>query len=194
MTFWQGMAIAILARTSNDFDPNSKEASEWAAQAQCFLICLEMLCFSIAHFYCFPTIEWTDGYRPVDSNSKVGDKFALNDFVADIKLVLGPKKRKKSVKECRSSDSASDEAGESDEVGESNEDTEEKDEKFREAEKRLGWLSKMLSVKGIAEELEKCSGDEEEKDEEDAEYCTETTGLLDTSHRKESAYDTDKKD
>lgn len=108
MTFWQGLAIAILAKTTGqDAAPGVAQASDgdddedpdiWAKQAQNFLICLEMLGFSIAHFYCFPTEEWEPGYRPkVEKDTKFGDNIALRDFFSDLKLVLkGNKKRRKS--------------------------------------------------------------------------------------------------
>ena len=60
MTFWQGLAITVLAETT---DVGGKDAEEWAMSAQNFLICLEMLLFSIAHFYCFPTDEWEEDYK-----------------------------------------------------------------------------------------------------------------------------------
>jgi hypothetical protein len=82
-----------------------------AKQTQNFLICLEMLGFSIgecnnlsdtssqyvpnscdgslAHFYCFPVEEWQEGYRPpVQDDSKFGDNMALGDFLHDLKLIL----------------------------------------------------------------------------------------------------------
>jgi hypothetical protein len=51
MTFWQGLAISVLAQTTS---VGGQDQDEWAKSAQNFLICLEMLLFSIAHFYCFP--------------------------------------------------------------------------------------------------------------------------------------------
>lgn len=89
MTFWQGLAISILADTTTA--GRTKEASEtWAAQAQNFLICLEMLLFSIAHFYCFPTDEWQDGYQPVENkDARFGDNIALRDFFDDLRLIVG---------------------------------------------------------------------------------------------------------
>ena len=98
MTFWQGLAIAILAASIGESTPNvgSDDAELWAKQAQNFLICLEMLLFSIAHFYCFPTEEWEEGYRPVVSDAKFGDQLALNDFFQDIKLLARQGKKKKS--------------------------------------------------------------------------------------------------
>mmetsp|Transcript_38195 Transcript_38195/g.77787 ORF Transcript_38195/g.77787 Transcript_38195/m.77787 type:complete len:551 (+) Transcript_38195:1083-2735(+) len=108
LTFWQGLAIAILAETIGDTTPNvgNSDPELWAKQAQNFLICLEMLLFSIAHFYCFPTDEWEDGYRPVVSDSKFGDQLALHDFFQDLKLVArqGKKKKKKKKGKSKSSD------------------------------------------------------------------------------------------
>jgi len=88
MTFWQGLVIAILAKTSEKAPAPGMENESadddpdiWAKQAQNFLICLEMLLFSIAHFYCFPTDEWDPAYRPKkDSDTKFGDNIALRDF------------------------------------------------------------------------------------------------------------------
>mmetsp|Transcript_45895 Transcript_45895/g.55690 ORF Transcript_45895/g.55690 Transcript_45895/m.55690 type:complete len:643 (-) Transcript_45895:308-2236(-) len=88
MTFWQGMALSILAKTTEDFDSNSKDAQEWAAQSQCFLICLEMLGFSIAHFYCFPVFEWEEGYKRKETSNDLGKIMAFNDFFTDLKLVV----------------------------------------------------------------------------------------------------------
>jgi len=99
MTFWQGLAITILAETT---DVGGADAEEWASSAQNFLICLEMLLFSIAHFYCFPTYEWEDDYRANFNKAKYGFKetLALGDFISDLKLVMkGSKKKKKIAKE-----------------------------------------------------------------------------------------------
>ena len=85
MTFWQGLAISVLARTT---DVGGQDADEWAQSAQNFLICLEMLLFSIAHFYCFPTDEWEEGYRVKHSKGNFGDSIALGDFFSDLKLIL----------------------------------------------------------------------------------------------------------
>ena len=95
MTFWQGLAIGILAKgatigTSMSDADDSETADTWAARAQDFLICLEMLLFSIAHFYVFPTEEWKPDYHPIEStDSHFGDNLALRDFFSDIKLILG---------------------------------------------------------------------------------------------------------
>lgn len=74
----------MLAETT---DVGGEDAEEWAKSAQNFLICLEMLLFSIAHFYCFPTDEWEEGYKIKHSHG-FGDTVALGDFVSDIKLIL----------------------------------------------------------------------------------------------------------
>jgi hypothetical protein len=95
MTFWQGLAITILAGTT---DVGGADSTEWASSAQNFLICLEMLLFSIAHFYCFPTYEWDDAYKANFNKAKYGfnEQFALGDFISDLKLVMkGSKKNKK---------------------------------------------------------------------------------------------------
>jgi uncharacterized coiled-coil protein SlyX len=89
MTFWQGLAISLLAQTTNIGGASADGGSEeWAKSAQNFLICLEMLLFSIAHFYCFPTDEWEEGYRVKHSQGQFGDSIALGDFFSDLKLLL----------------------------------------------------------------------------------------------------------
>lgn len=94
MTFWQGVAISLLADTtdllssSSSSEGNEEQQEIMAKQTQNFLICLEMLGFSIAHFYCFPVEEWQEGYRPVQDKSKFGDNMALGDFLHDLKLIL----------------------------------------------------------------------------------------------------------
>ena len=95
MTFWQGLAITILAEVT---DVGGNDADTWALSAQNFLICLEMLLFSIAHFYCFPTEEWDEGYRANFNKAKFGDSIALSDFFADLKLIMKGNKTKKKAK------------------------------------------------------------------------------------------------
>lgn len=86
MTFWQGLTLSILAETTQ---VGGNDADIWAKSAQNFLICLEMLLFSIAHFYCFPTDEWQEGYKAAHSKEgQFGDSIALGDFVQDLKLIL----------------------------------------------------------------------------------------------------------
>jgi len=95
MTFWQGLVISFLAKTTKvGSSPSDGDTSEggnasdlWGLQAQNFMICLEMLLFSIAHFYCFPVDEWQPNH---DRNRKVvRDKMAFGDFVKDLKLIIG---------------------------------------------------------------------------------------------------------
>lgn len=95
MTFWQGLAISILATTT---DVGGSDAEEWAKSAQNFLICLEMLLFSLAHFYCFPTEEWEEGYRASHETGKFGDSIALGDFLQDLKVVMRSSKKRKKKK------------------------------------------------------------------------------------------------
>jgi len=109
MTFWQGVCISLLANTTDILSSGSQAISphgngddedqveQWAKQAQNFLICLEMLGFAIAHFYCFPVEEWEEGYRPVENEGKFGDNMALGDLLHDLKLILRHKEKKKGV-------------------------------------------------------------------------------------------------
>eukprot|EP00592_Proboscia_alata_P001520 CAMPEP_0194368484 /NCGR_PEP_ID=MMETSP0174-20130528/16729_1 /TAXON_ID=216777 /ORGANISM="Proboscia alata, Strain PI-D3" /LENGTH=651 /DNA_ID=CAMNT_0039144885 /DNA_START=50 /DNA_END=2005 /DNA_ORIENTATION=- len=92
MTFWQGIAINLLSQTSS----GTKVQENQGDQIQSFLICLEMLIFSIAHFNVFPTEEWKPGYRPkAEEHKKFGDNLALSDFLHDMKLVMAPQKKRK---------------------------------------------------------------------------------------------------
>ena len=91
MTFWQGLAISLLAQFT---DVGGEDATEWAMSAQNFLICLEMLLFSIAHFYCFPTEEWQEGYRIAAERAQFSDTIALGDFFQDVKLILTSKPKR----------------------------------------------------------------------------------------------------
>jgi len=91
MTFWQGLGITVLAETT---DVGGQKSEEWAASAQNFLICLEMLLFSIAHFYCFPTEEWEPGYR-VRASRGLSESLALGDFMQDLKMILNSKSKKR---------------------------------------------------------------------------------------------------
>ena len=96
MTFWQGLAITILAETTDV--GGGGDSTEWATSAQNFLICLEMLLFSIAHFYCFPTEEWAEDYKVNFEKGRFGDSIALGDFMADLRLIMKGNTRKKSKK------------------------------------------------------------------------------------------------
>jgi len=122
MTFWQGITISFLANATDllssggeavrpaDNGDDEEQVETWAKQAQNFLICLEMLGFSIAHFYCFPVEEWEEGYRPVEDTSKFGDNMALGDFVHDLKLILQHKEKKKRIAKERASKLKSDDS------------------------------------------------------------------------------------
>eukprot|EP00574_Skeletonema_japonicum_P003729 CAMPEP_0201719688 /NCGR_PEP_ID=MMETSP0593-20130828/4844_1 /ASSEMBLY_ACC=CAM_ASM_000672 /TAXON_ID=267983 /ORGANISM="Skeletonema japonicum, Strain CCMP2506" /LENGTH=794 /DNA_ID=CAMNT_0048210195 /DNA_START=62 /DNA_END=2446 /DNA_ORIENTATION=+ len=106
MTFWQGLVISLLAESTDILssggeavtDGNAEDQETYAKQAQNFLICLEMLGFAIAHFYCFPVEEWEEGYRPVEDRTKFGDNMALGDFLHDLKLIMRHKSKKKKNK------------------------------------------------------------------------------------------------
>lgn len=87
MTFWQGMILQILAETT-DVGGGGESAGKWSEKIQNFLICLEMLLFAIAHFYCFPVDEWQPGYEANFRKAKFGETMALNDFFTDLKIVM----------------------------------------------------------------------------------------------------------
>jgi Organic solute transporter Ostalpha len=98
MTFWQGLALSVLAQTTDV--AGEDDADAFAKSSQNFLICLEMLLFSIAHFYCFPTEEWEDGYRVKHAGGSFSDSIAFGDFMSDLKLLIksnGKKGQKKIV-------------------------------------------------------------------------------------------------
>ena len=107
MTFWQGMALKIMAQTT-DVGGGGDTADSWSEQVQNFLICLEMLLFSIAHFYCFPVDEWQPGYKVNYRKAKFGETLALNDFFSDLKIILtadGAKNKKKRLSSKKPSES-----------------------------------------------------------------------------------------
>lgn len=111
MTFWQGLTISILAATTG-IEGDTDDSDKWGRQAQNFLICLEMLLFSIAHFYCFPTDEWQEGYQPTtEKKTKFGDNLALNDFVADFRLIMRGSSKSKSTRKKNKGKESSTEKG-----------------------------------------------------------------------------------
>ena len=62
-----------------------------AAYRADFLICIEMLVASLAHFYIFPYRQWEPGYRArlagqASSHFSLRDNFAVRDFVRDIQV------------------------------------------------------------------------------------------------------------
>ncbi|CAJ1953665.1 unnamed protein product [Cylindrotheca closterium] len=95
MTFWQGLAISVLGETMNE---TGGDPEQWATKSQNFLICLEMLIFSLAHYYCFPVDEWKEGYKVNFQKLHLGDSIALGDFFSDLKLVMTKSGSKKSKK------------------------------------------------------------------------------------------------
>ena len=100
MTFWQGLALKILAETT-EVGGDGESADSWSEMVQNFLICLEMLLFSIAHFYCFPVEEWQPGYEAKYRKAKFGETMALNDFFTDLRIIMtaennSSKKKKRS--------------------------------------------------------------------------------------------------
>lgn len=95
MTFWQGLAISVLGQT---IDETGGDPEAWATKSQNFLVCLEMLLFSLAHYYCFPTDEWQEDYKVNYQKLHLGDSIALGDFFSDLKLVMSKKKSHKKKK------------------------------------------------------------------------------------------------
>lgn len=104
MTFWQGIVISFVAhavyRKDDDVD-NDSYATEWAKEAQSFLVCLEMFLFAIVHCFVFPTDEWQPGYQEKAKRkikSTFGDSLALKDFMNDVKLVMRSKRKRRGQK------------------------------------------------------------------------------------------------
>ena len=61
-----------LKHYSNDMNNTSRMTR---SSPRSFLICIEMLIASIAHFYVFPHYEWEEGYiRQQSSKTKFGDR------------------------------------------------------------------------------------------------------------------------
>ena len=102
MTFWQGMALQILAETTNLGDGVDSPV-DWSEGIQNILICLEMLLFSIAHFYCFPVEEWQPGYEANFRKAKFGETLALNDFFTDLRIVMTAQSNSKKKKKKKAS-------------------------------------------------------------------------------------------
>lgn len=76
-------------QSSTSYDANNDDTrtspKQQAAQIQNFLICLEMLFFSIAHWCVFPAEEWEPDYRP-RHYAKPG--IGLGDFVSDMSYIM----------------------------------------------------------------------------------------------------------
>ena len=73
-----------------DNNNNTVDDAEWSetqsARIQNFLICLEMLFFSLAHYCVFPVEEWAPDYRPKSVYAKPG--FGLKDFASDLSFIV----------------------------------------------------------------------------------------------------------
>ena len=74
MTFWQGLVISLL--TGNDNDDKEENSGQ---RIQNLLICLEMLGFSIAHYFVFPPMEWEEGYIRRRLELGFGDSIAFGE-------------------------------------------------------------------------------------------------------------------
>jgi hypothetical protein len=81
-----GGAFRYLFDANDPPDDDTTTASERAAQIQNFLICLEMLFFSIAHWCVFPAEEWDPQYRPKTNYAKPG--LGLKDFAKDVSFIV----------------------------------------------------------------------------------------------------------
>jgi hypothetical protein len=85
--------------SSSSSDYSSYAAFDEAAQIQNFLICLEMLFFSIAHYCVFPAEEWEPGYRP---RALARPGIGLKDFVSDMSYIIKSRRNRtnQSTKGC----------------------------------------------------------------------------------------------
>ncbi|GKY95661.1 hypothetical protein MPSEU_000527100 [Mayamaea pseudoterrestris] len=85
LTFWQGLLINIVVQLQASDDMVDLDVEQQASQIQNFLICLEMLLFSIAHWCVFPVEEWEPDYRP-KKYAKPG--IGLKDFAKDVGYIM----------------------------------------------------------------------------------------------------------
>jgi len=89
-TFWQGFIISLCAQVGF--------LDQQAAFAlQDFLICVEMLLASLAHYYIFPPNQWTPGFKAKKVRALAADEedgmtlqstFAVGDFFRDVREVM----------------------------------------------------------------------------------------------------------
>lgn len=86
---------------------NDESSHERASQIQNFLICLEMLFFSIAHWCVFPAEEWKPDYRPQQHYAKPG--IGLKDFASDISYIMSSSSQRRKYHSTMSSRSNSNE-------------------------------------------------------------------------------------
>ena len=96
----------------------AEEAEDRAAQIQNFLICLEMLFFSIAHWCVFPSEEWAPDYRPKQHYAKPG--IGLKDFASDIGYIMSSSSNARAHRRNRRSKGDESMSEHSDSVSESN--------------------------------------------------------------------------
>lgn len=82
------------------------DPKQQAAQIQNFLICLEMLFFSIAHWCVFPAEEWEPDYRP-KHYAKPG--IGLSDFVSDMSYIINSRSEARRAARSRSETDGEDE-------------------------------------------------------------------------------------
>jgi len=84
-TSFEGATIDVIGNHTRFLSMNDDgidNTERRAAQIQNFLVCLEMLFFSLAHWCVFPSEEWAPDYRPKSSYAKPG--FGFKDFASDI--------------------------------------------------------------------------------------------------------------
>lgn len=94
MTFWQGLAILILVNLSGGSDDGEGESpAERGRRYQNFLICCEMLFFSLTHWCVFPAEEWEKGYEPPTQAHKPG--IGIQDFVSDVGQIYRRRRRRR---------------------------------------------------------------------------------------------------
>lgn len=90
-TTFEGATIDVLHNHTrrflqgNDDNDQGTSSRERAAQIQNFLICLEMLFFSLAHWCVFPAEEWASDYQP---KRMAQPGIALKDFAKDISYII----------------------------------------------------------------------------------------------------------
>lgn len=80
------MLLQIFASAGSE--GGDQDPDEWADEIQNLLICLEMLGFSIAHYFVFPTEEWEECFIRRRLDMSVGDGIAFGDFISDVKMVV----------------------------------------------------------------------------------------------------------
>jgi len=105
---------AAVGSTAVD-DKDTMSSMEKAAQIQNFLICLEMLFFSIAHWCVFPAEEWEPNYMPVEYERP---GLGLKDFASDVGQIM--KGRSEARRAARARSASNDDDKDDEEHGDSN--------------------------------------------------------------------------